>query len=389
MKKIGCLLFLLIPIFLCYVIFFVPFGQSRRTYSPDGQYSVYASTYIYDAFIPRMPGGGSDKQAVVFLYDEIEKKVIAKGYVPMLWLVPEIEWAKEMAYYKGEDIPNAAEPWILPRPISVYDQLCKDENRPLHFMKSYENSPANPTNNPSLLHSYVPIYCYPNSDSKVISQPYAKQGITIFKEGINEGEKWYEIEFGYYDSKGYVQADQVASHVFWARNYRSEYSRDKFLVGKANGKESFWVIYKDQPMQENEQKDSLFIPKKLPFYRVYHHKQIALKQVTTLIEVEQYLPPKDPISSRTFVINQVDHSLSILMTLEDDESIYLPVKIEGNEALLIENGMVEKGMTYEALEKQAFQLPNNYDKPISETIVIQKKEGENHFYHWNGERLIL
>lgn len=387
MKKYGCLSLLLLALFFAYLFFFVPFGESRRTYSPDGQYSVYASTYIYDAFIPRMPGGGSDKEAVVYLYDEIEKKVINKGHVAMLWLTPEIEWDKEVAYYKGEDVPNAAEPWELPRPISVYGQLCKEEQRPLDFMRPYTNDAANPSNNPSLLHSYVPVYCYPDTNSKVINKPYYKQGVTIFKEGMNEGEKWYEIEYGYYDTKGYVRADQVASHLFWAKNYLTEHGRDKFLIGKARNKEPFIAIYKDQPMHENEQKDSLFLPITHPFYNAFHQKQVVLKQVTALLQIDQYLPPKDPSYARTFVINQVDHSLSTLITLEDNERIFLPVKIEGYEPILLENGVVEKGVSYETYQQQAFKLPKKNIQPIREIIVVEKTNGTKIFYHWNGEQL--
>lgn len=94
-------------------------GELYRTYSPDKQYSVFAAKYNYEAFVMRMPGGGSDASGKVFLYDEIEKKIIASGSISMVGLTGEIEWTEDEAYFKGGVYPNITNPWKLPRKVKL------------------------------------------------------------------------------------------------------------------------------------------------------------------------------------------------------------------------------------------------------------------------------
>lgn len=92
-------------------------GPFYRTYSPDKQYSVFAARHVYQSLIPAMPGGGSDSPARLFLYDEVNERVIARGSIRMMWMTPEIRWGEHSAYYVGENRPSITEPWILPRSI--------------------------------------------------------------------------------------------------------------------------------------------------------------------------------------------------------------------------------------------------------------------------------
>jgi hypothetical protein len=108
---------LIILIGLVYAFFNYATGCYYRVYSPDEQYSVYASKYIYENFLPAMPGQSGDASGKVFLYDEIEKKVINSGDIPMVSMTSEIEWAETEAYFKSDFYPNADNTWKLPRPL--------------------------------------------------------------------------------------------------------------------------------------------------------------------------------------------------------------------------------------------------------------------------------
>ena len=101
------------------LILFKTSGKYYQTFSPDRQYSVYASKYFYENFLPKMPGGSGDASGKVFLYDEVEKKVINSASIAIMWTVGDIEWDKNNAYFIGEEYPNILEPWHLPRPIKM------------------------------------------------------------------------------------------------------------------------------------------------------------------------------------------------------------------------------------------------------------------------------
>jgi hypothetical protein len=108
---------LIVLIGLIYLFFNYATGEYYRVYSPDKQYSVYASKNIYENFLPAMPGQSGDASGKVYLYDEIEKKVINSGDIPMISLVGDIEWTETEAYFKSDFYPNAANTWKLPRKL--------------------------------------------------------------------------------------------------------------------------------------------------------------------------------------------------------------------------------------------------------------------------------
>lgn len=104
---------LIIILFAIFAFLFSSTGEMYRTYSPDGQYSVYASKKIYMKFMAVMPGSSGDSPGTVTLYDEIEKEIIGTGNIEMINLTPEINWRTNQAYYKGP----IGTSWKLPRPI--------------------------------------------------------------------------------------------------------------------------------------------------------------------------------------------------------------------------------------------------------------------------------
>jgi hypothetical protein len=102
---------------LVYLFFNYATGVYYKVYSPDKQYSAYASKHIYENFLPAMLGQSGDASGKVYLYDEIEKKVINSGNIPMISLVADVVWAETEAYFKSDFYPNASDAWQLPRKL--------------------------------------------------------------------------------------------------------------------------------------------------------------------------------------------------------------------------------------------------------------------------------
>ncbi len=115
--KIILFLCLIVLIGLTYLFFNYTTGEYYRIYSPDKQYSVYASKNFYENFLSAMPGQSGDASGKVFLYDEIEKKVINSGTIPMISLTGDIEWAETEAYFASDFYPSATDAWKLPRKL--------------------------------------------------------------------------------------------------------------------------------------------------------------------------------------------------------------------------------------------------------------------------------
>jgi len=87
-----------------------------REYSPDNQYSVYIRPYKRDFMMdvvkfPFQKYG--DRSGKIFLYDEIEKKIITSAHVDMIGFV-DVEWTKDRVYTKGDGGLDKS----LPRKIS-------------------------------------------------------------------------------------------------------------------------------------------------------------------------------------------------------------------------------------------------------------------------------
>lgn len=119
-----------------YLFAFSASGEYYKTFSPDNQYSVYASKYHYENFIPKMSGQSGDAARKVFLYDEVERKIPNSAKIPMLWMTDEMVWEENEAYLKGADYPNISDPWHLPRPIKMpYTQT--EENDSVRIIREY------------------------------------------------------------------------------------------------------------------------------------------------------------------------------------------------------------------------------------------------------------
>ncbi|QAR30763.1 hypothetical protein EQP59_05125 [Ornithobacterium rhinotracheale] len=90
-----------------------------KKYSKDGQYSVYGTKTFPDLLMPKMPGQGGDVEGTIYLYDEIENKILYSSKIPSIHLIySSFEFSERTAYFVGDElVPNILTPWVLPRPI--------------------------------------------------------------------------------------------------------------------------------------------------------------------------------------------------------------------------------------------------------------------------------
>lgn len=112
MKKLA---FLLLLLALAGIWLLSTSGASRKVYSPDKQYSVYSAAYNYEALIPKMPGDGSSASGKVYLYDEIEQKVLESAPIVFVGAVHEVRWREQEAFFIGDEMPH----FDLPRPVNL------------------------------------------------------------------------------------------------------------------------------------------------------------------------------------------------------------------------------------------------------------------------------
>ena len=113
MKKIFKII---VPIF----VFLVWYGLSTEgeyysVYSPDGQYRVYSSAYNYELYLPIPFRRYGDMSGKVYLYDEVEKKIIDSAPIEMTSLAIDVRWRKNEAHFIGGDFTT----FILPREIRL------------------------------------------------------------------------------------------------------------------------------------------------------------------------------------------------------------------------------------------------------------------------------
>lgn len=120
---ISIIAFLLLSVTGILIFMYTTHGEYYRTYSPDSQYSVYASKYRWNTYMPAMPGQGGDGSGKVYLFDEKEKKILHHAHIPMISMTEGIIWESDSAFFKGPNKPNLLDPWILPRPVkSAYSE---------------------------------------------------------------------------------------------------------------------------------------------------------------------------------------------------------------------------------------------------------------------------
>jgi len=167
-------------------------GPSEKTYSHDGQYSYYTAVYNFNKirFIAWWYGDfgfGACTPCMykrkVFLYDEIEKKIINSGYGGSSYSAQPAFFSFAAFTYCYGNGDSECHEWILPRPLK---KLSKTEIADLPAESSESVSPA-----------WV-------SDSIVMKDTIV--GDFRISNKIIESSIYYEAYNLYYDSKTKVHA---------------------------------------------------------------------------------------------------------------------------------------------------------------------------------------
>ena len=190
MKKIYSILIVVTLGFVgLYLYLHTTSGEYYRTYSLDKQYSVYGAKYFYENFMPRFPGQSGDASGKVYLYDEIENKVIGSGEIPMLWMVPDVIFTENEAYYKGGDWIR----WKLPRKILLREFRVKFPDGVYKELTPFGE----------LWHEYqikdiegirVTMYDYYYGDG----YPSIEHDYEYFPDKVEDGKIWYVLSSKFY-----------------------------------------------------------------------------------------------------------------------------------------------------------------------------------------------
>ncbi|NRD20050.1 hypothetical protein HNV08_08315 [Winogradskyella eckloniae] len=116
---------IVVILFILLILFMVSTAHtSQKIYSPDKQYSVYATTYMYSklfcAVFSYMDCWHSGK---IYLYDEIEEKVLETVFTEVTENYTTVNWlTKDMVSFENIDIKLPNDFWYLPRPIKNFKQ---------------------------------------------------------------------------------------------------------------------------------------------------------------------------------------------------------------------------------------------------------------------------
>lgn len=123
--KLKPLFFLLIVVIGAYFVLHIPIGEVHRQYRADKAYSVYGSTYLYASLFMSKE---TDQAGKIYLYDELEKRIIYSCEVDAVSLTNEIVWENNLAYFKDNTTGiTANSPWVLARPIQAIDSITTTE----------------------------------------------------------------------------------------------------------------------------------------------------------------------------------------------------------------------------------------------------------------------
>lgn len=120
-NKIGVFIFILLIIFL-----FTKAQTSKKIYSSDMQYSVYAQTYVYSELLCVFSYMDCWHHGKIYLYDEKEKKVIESLFADVTESYETVNWFGNKVAFKSIDIKIPNDFWDLPRPL-IKKSLNKNE----------------------------------------------------------------------------------------------------------------------------------------------------------------------------------------------------------------------------------------------------------------------
>lgn len=96
-------------------LYHLRYGKSQKYFSEDGQYSLYSKRSIAGISLVNMPGDGDTGGGTIYVYDEIEKKVIYQ--YESTWLRANMEASDFNNYEGGYYSDKSGHRFNLPRPL--------------------------------------------------------------------------------------------------------------------------------------------------------------------------------------------------------------------------------------------------------------------------------
>lgn len=103
------------------VFLFSKAHRSKKIFSPDKQYSVYAQTYMYSELLCVFSFMDCWHYGNIYLYDEKEKKVLESAYTDVTEAYETVNWFTGMnkVSFKSNAIKIDDDFWNVPRPFKT------------------------------------------------------------------------------------------------------------------------------------------------------------------------------------------------------------------------------------------------------------------------------
>lgn len=114
MRKTVLFVFVVVAIAACAFLFSTT-GEIARSYSPDGQYSVYGTMFNFE----KLAGREMTASGKVHLFDEKNGEVIRSTRIKAMERIKTISWERNKAYFEGDAYPSKDEAWELPNEIVI------------------------------------------------------------------------------------------------------------------------------------------------------------------------------------------------------------------------------------------------------------------------------
>lgn len=157
-------------IFIVFALSLVRYGKSQKYFSEDGQYSFYSKRSIGGISLLNAPGDGDTGGGTIYVYDEIEKKVISQ--FETTWIRVSMEVCEFSNYDGGIFSCKAAFRINLPRPLK------KMSSRINKNIKSGFNIKLNTNYDTAQKSMYFSKYAYKNRYMYDIRIPSRKLTLT-------------------------------------------------------------------------------------------------------------------------------------------------------------------------------------------------------------------
>ena len=119
-KHKNKLIILSVTLILLTVFLFSKGGTSKKILIGQNEYSVYAKAYVYAELLCVFSIFDCDRAGVIYLYDEVEGKVLESVSTGRIGAIESVSWLPEgnVVYFKAsQDIEIKNNEWVLPRSL--------------------------------------------------------------------------------------------------------------------------------------------------------------------------------------------------------------------------------------------------------------------------------